>query len=89
MTDLRSLVVDGRKVTLSRGCFSFRKVILATNIAESSITIPDIKYVIDFCMTKRLHCNVDSNLQHLKLEWTSKASAEQRRGVFSSAYGSA
>ncbi|XP_071787183.1 ATP-dependent RNA helicase TDRD9-like [Asterias amurensis] len=58
----------------------FRKVILATNIAESSITVPDIKYVIDFMLTKCMICDPETNFQSLKVQWASKANATQRKG---------
>lgn len=58
----------------------YRKIILSTNIAESSITVPDIKYVIDFCLTKCLVCNPETNYSCLKLEWASKANCKQRQG---------
>ncbi|XP_041351970.1 ATP-dependent RNA helicase TDRD9-like [Gigantopelta aegis] len=57
-----------------------RKVILSTNIAESSITVPDIKYVIDFCLTKNLVCDPDTNFTQLQVEWASKANCTQRKG---------
>lgn len=57
-----------------------RKVILSTNIAESSITVPDIKYVIDFCLTKETETDRDTRYQKLVLQWASKASLTQRRG---------
>ncbi|XP_066947953.1 ATP-dependent RNA helicase TDRD9 isoform X1 [Macrobrachium rosenbergii] len=59
---------------------TFRKIILSTNIAESSITVPDIKYVVDFCLTKILTCDVITNYTSLKLAWASKASCKQRAG---------
>ncbi len=57
-----------------------RKVILSTNIAESSITINEIYYVIDFCLVKELKYNVRTNHQSLDLNWASKASCNQRAG---------
>ncbi|XP_071832619.1 ATP-dependent RNA helicase TDRD9-like [Apostichopus japonicus] len=59
---------------------TFRKIILATNIAESSITVPDIKYVIDFMLTKCMVRDLETNFQCLRLNWASKANAIQRRG---------
>ncbi|XP_077865739.1 ATP-dependent RNA helicase TDRD9-like [Saccoglossus kowalevskii] len=57
-----------------------RKIILATNIAESSITVTDIKYVIDFMLIKCLVCDPETNYQSLQLSWASKANATQRKG---------
>ncbi|CAG7727696.1 unnamed protein product, partial [Allacma fusca] len=57
-----------------------RKIILATNIAESSITVTDIKYVIDFCLTKSLSCDPTTNYTCLRLEWASKNQCIQRKG---------
>ncbi|KAM7164885.1 ATP-dependent RNA helicase TDRD9 isoform 2-T2 [Macrochelys suwanniensis] len=58
----------------------YRKIILSTNMAESSVTVPDIKYVIDFCLTRTLVCDEDTNYQSLRLCWASKTSCNQRKG---------
>ncbi|XP_047466283.1 ATP-dependent RNA helicase TDRD9 isoform X2 [Mugil cephalus] len=58
----------------------YRKVILSTNIAESSVTVPDIKYVIDFCLARHLVCDEETNYQSLRLTWASKTNCNQRRG---------
>ncbi|XP_031702877.1 ATP-dependent RNA helicase TDRD9 [Anarrhichthys ocellatus] len=58
----------------------YRKVILSTNIAESSVTVPDVKYVIDFCLARHMVCDRDTNYQSLRLTWASKTNCNQRRG---------
>ena len=58
----------------------YRKVILSTNMAESSVTIPDITFVIDFCLTKKLVCDPVTNYTALQLLWADKNSCEQRKG---------
>ena len=57
-----------------------RKVIVSTNIAESSLTIPDIIFVIDFCLTKEFKFDVKVKTERLDLTWASKASCRQRTG---------
>ena len=57
-----------------------RKIILATNIAESSITVPDISYVVDFCLTKQLILDETTNLPTLKIQWATQANLTQRAG---------
>uniref|UniRef100_A0A3Q3GEP4 ATP-dependent RNA helicase TDRD9 n=1 Tax=Labrus bergylta TaxID=56723 RepID=A0A3Q3GEP4_9LABR len=58
----------------------YRKVILSTNIAESSVTVPDVKYVIDFCLARQMVCEKDTNYQSLRLTWASKTNCNQRKG---------
>ncbi|KAJ0744677.1 putative RNA helicase [Helianthus annuus] len=58
----------------------FRKVILATNIAETSVTIPGVKYVIDPGLVKARSYSPDSGIESLIVVKTSKAQALQRSG---------
>ena len=57
-----------------------RKIILATNIAESSITISNIDFVIDFCLVKQTRYEPNQNASFLELKWCSKANCRQRKG---------
>lgn len=58
----------------------FRKVILATNIAETSVTIPGIKYVIDPGLVKARTYSARTGMESLVVVPTSKAQALQRSG---------
>ncbi|KAG6443234.1 ATP-dependent DNA/RNA helicase DHX36 [Manduca sexta] len=57
-----------------------RKIIVATNIAETSITVDDIVYVVDCGKIKYNGFNIEENVTTLKTEWVSKANLRQRRG---------
>lgn len=56
---------------------NFRKIILATNIAESSITVDDVVYVIDCGKAKETSYDALNKLACLLPSWISKASAHQ------------
>jgi len=58
-------------------CCNFRKIVLATNIAESSITIDDVVYVIDCGKAKETSYDALNKLACLLPSWISKASAHQ------------
>ncbi|XP_055260248.1 ATP-dependent RNA helicase DHX33 isoform X2 [Moschus berezovskii] len=58
----------------------YRKVIISTNIAETSITITGIKYVVDTGMVKAKKYNPDSGLEVLAVQRVSKTQAWQRTG---------
>jgi ATP-dependent helicase HrpA len=59
---------------------SMRRIILSTNVAETSITIPRIHYVIDSGLVRLSRYNPRTQVQGLQIEQISQASARQRRG---------
>ena len=56
------------------------RVILATNVAETSLTIPNIKYVIDTGTARISRYSYRTKVQRLPIEPISQASANQRKG---------
>ena len=54
-----------------------RLVVVATNVAETSLTIPGIKYVVDTGKVKELHYDKVTGINKFVITWTSQASANQ------------
>ncbi|NLT25656.1 MAG: ATP-dependent RNA helicase HrpA, partial [Microbacteriaceae bacterium] len=57
-----------------------RRVVLATNVAETSLTVPGIAYVIDTGLARISRYSTRSKVQRLPIEPVSRASANQRSG---------
>jgi len=57
-----------------------RRIVLATNVAETSLTVPGIKYVIDAGTARISRYSVRAKVQRLPIEAISQASANQRSG---------
>ncbi len=57
-----------------------RKVIVATNVAETSLTVPNVRFVIDSGFARISRYQYRSKLQRLPIEPISQASANQRKG---------
>jgi len=57
-----------------------RKIIIATNVAETSLTIPNIVFVIDIGTARISRYSQRNKIQQLPVEKISQASAEQRKG---------
>lgn len=57
-----------------------RKVIISTIIAETSVTIDDVVYVINTGRTKMSNYDIESNIQTLEECWVTKANTQQRKG---------
>ncbi len=59
---------------------STKRIVLATNVAETSLTVPGIRYVVDAGLARMSRYSVRSKVQRLPIEKVSRASANQRKG---------
>lgn len=57
-----------------------RRIVLATNVAETSLTVPGIRYVIDTGLARMSRYSYRTKVQRLPIESISQASANQRAG---------
>jgi ATP-dependent helicase HrpA len=57
-----------------------RRVVLATNVAETSLTVPGIRYVVDTGLARISRYSIRTKVQRLPIEPVSQASANQRAG---------
>jgi ATP-dependent helicase HrpA len=57
-----------------------RRVVLATNVAETSLTVPGIRYVVDAGTARISRYSTRTKVQRLPIEPVSQASADQRKG---------
>ena len=62
---------------LPAGC---RRIILSTNIAETSVTIPDVQYIVDTGKLREKRYDQTRRITKLQCTWISKSNAKQRAG---------
>ncbi|MBP6889729.1 MAG: DEAD/DEAH box helicase [Candidatus Moranbacteria bacterium] len=76
-----SLSVEERNAVIwSRPPTGVRRVIVSTNVAETSLTLPDITAVVDSCRFNSVHFNEATGIYEKTIELISRDSAEQRAG---------
>ncbi|XP_055878293.1 putative ATP-dependent RNA helicase DHX57 [Biomphalaria glabrata] len=71
---------DEQKAVFHKPKPGIRKIVLSTNIAETSITIDDVAYVVDVGRMKEMRYDHEKSMQSLDLIWVSRTNAEQRKG---------
>ena len=71
---------EQQKVFQPSGKSTGRRIVLATNVAETSVTVPGIRYVIDPGTARMSRYSYRSKVQRLPIEAISQASANQRKG---------
>ncbi|XP_031280781.1 DExH-box ATP-dependent RNA helicase DExH3 [Pistacia vera] len=75
-----SMATSEQKLIFERPPPNVRKIVLATNMAEASITINDVVFVVDCGKAKETTYDALNNTPCLLPSWISQASARQRRG---------
>lgn len=75
-----TLALKEQKLVFRGAPAETRKIVVSTNIAETSITIPDCVAVIDGGRGKKVHFDAQANSTRLVEEWCSQAEMKQRRG---------
>ena len=75
-----TLTAEEQKRAFSKPAPGVRKVVMSTNIAETSITIDDCVFVIDAGKVRETRFNAKTRTSSLETAWVSRASAKQRRG---------
>ncbi|XP_071053906.1 ATP-dependent DNA/RNA helicase DHX36-like [Onthophagus taurus] len=84
--DIRTLCLHSRlsmveqKLIFSKPPRGMRKVILSTNIAETSVTVDDVVYVIDTGIQKETRFDITKGVTCLDKSWISQANVKQRKG---------
>jgi ATP-dependent helicase HrpA len=73
----RLSIEDQQKIFKSH---STRRIVLATNVAETSLTVPGIKYVIDAGLARVNRYSARAKVEQLQIEKISQAAAKQRAG---------
>ncbi|MEG2271380.1 MAG: DUF3418 domain-containing protein [Acinetobacter sp.] len=74
----RLAIADQQKIFSPSG--KGRRIIIATNVAETALTVPNIRYVIDSGFARISRYNYRSRVQRLPIEAISQAAANQRKG---------
>ena len=74
------LSVDAQAAAIRPAAAGLRKVVLATNVAESSLTLPGVRAVVDSGLAREPKFDVNSGFSTLTEVWISQASATQRAG---------
>ncbi|KAH8396011.1 hypothetical protein KR222_001821 [Zaprionus bogoriensis] len=75
-----ALSSEDQAMVFKRAPAGKRKIVLSTNIAETSVTIDDCVFVVDCGLMKEKCFDSNRNMESLDLVWVSRANAKQRKG---------
>lgn len=77
---LHSLIEEDQRTVFHESAPGIRKIILATNIAETSITIPDVTIVIDSGLIRQMQYDSTRRISELRTVFVSQSNISQRAG---------